>query len=57
MIRATIGDMVKPNFRTCFLIPILRNSHEKSKQYYYNERSRKLEILNMGIDEKASICK
>ena len=52
-----MGDMGKPTFQTCFLTPILRNSHEKSKQYYSNERLRKLEILNMETAEKASICK
>jgi len=46
--------MGKPTFQTCFLIPILRNSHERPKQdyyYYYNERSRKLKVLNMETAE------
>jgi len=57
MIRAIIGDMEKPAFQTCFLIPIIRNSQEKWKEYHYNECSRNLEILNMEIAEKFRICK
>jgi len=57
MIRATIGDMEKPAFQTCFLISILGNSQESSKEYFCNERSRNFEILNMEIAEKVRICK
>jgi hypothetical protein len=49
--------MGKPTCKTCFLIPIFRNGHEMSKQCYYNERSRKLEIMNIETAEKASSCK
>jgi ATP-dependent protease HslVU (ClpYQ) peptidase subunit len=52
-----MGDMGKPTFQTCFLTQILGNSHEKAKEYYSNERLRKLEILNMENAEKAIICK
>jgi len=35
--------MGKPTFETSFHIPFPRNRQESSKQYYYNERSQKLE--------------